>query len=122
VTQIQYVAGRGDSIAEQVYAQDHSPADLLFQTNPTGRLLSTTINDVERTRIALSEYLADLFKKAHADCVLSGCRVLNWRWRWERPFVPLVVVPVGKLGKKFAASSEIARAVLGPQPDIAGGR
>jgi len=44
-----------------------------FQHNPTGRLISTTINDVERARFALSEWLADLFQKSFTLICLPGC-------------------------------------------------
>jgi len=35
-----------------------------FQHNPAGRVLSAVVNDIEKTRIALSEYLSDLFQKS----------------------------------------------------------
>ena len=51
-----------------------------FQHNPTGRLNSTVINDVERTRIALSEYLADLFQKGFTFLVfVAVLLVVNWK-------------------------------------------
>ncbi|PYU71817.1 MAG: hypothetical protein DMG49_08675 [Acidobacteria bacterium] len=64
VTQIQYVGQAAVTrLRNQVYSKIIRQPIGFFQSNPTGRLLSTTINDVERTRIALSEYLVDLFQK-----------------------------------------------------------
>src|SRR5712692_9656207 len=95
-------------LRNQVYAKIIRQPIGFFQSNPTGRLLSTTINDVERTRIALSEYLADLFQKGFTLIVfLVVIVVLNWKMALGSAIlVPLVVVPVRKLGKKIRRSSE----------------
>ena len=54
---------RSPNLRNQVYARLIRQPIGFFQHHPTGRLLSAVINDVERTRIALSEYLADLFRE-----------------------------------------------------------
>ncbi len=116
VTQIQYVGQAAvTSLRNQVYAKIIRQPIGFFQSNPTGRLLSTTINDVERTRIALSEYLADLFQKGFTLIVfLAVIVVLNWKMALGTAIlVPLVVVPVGKLGKKIRRSSENSQSRLG---------
>jgi len=79
VTQIQYVGQAAVTrLRNQVYAKIIRQPIGFFQSHPTGRLLSTTINDVERTRIALSEYLADLFQKGFTLIVfLAVVVVLN---------------------------------------------
>ncbi len=46
-----------------------------FQQQPTGRVMSAVINDVERARPALSEYLADMFRQSIHVCGVSGCAV-----------------------------------------------
>ena len=81
VTQIQYVGQAAvNRLRNQVYAKIIRQPIGFFQSNPTGRLLSTTINDVERTRIALSDYLADLFQKGFTLIVfLAVVVVLNWK-------------------------------------------
>src|SRR5260370_9917243 len=91
-----------------------------YQTNPKGRLLYTTINDGEPTRIALSEYLADLFQKGFTLLVfLAVIVVLNWKMALGTAIlVPLVVVPVGKLGKKIRRSSENSQSRLGDLSQI----
>ena len=91
-----------------------------FQHNPTGRLLSVTINDVERTRIALSEYLADLFLKGFTLIVfLSMMFLLDWKMALgSAVFLPLVVLPVSKLGRKIRRSAENSQARLGDLSQI----
>src|SRR2546423_12274799 len=81
VTQSQYVGQAAVTrLRNQVYATIIRQPVGVFQSNPTGPLLSTTINDVERTRIALSEYLADLFQKGFTLMVfLVVIVVLNWK-------------------------------------------
>ncbi len=56
-------AGRGDRFAQPGLCAIDPATDGVLSTQSTGRLNSSVINDVERTRIALSEYLADLFQK-----------------------------------------------------------
>jgi subfamily B ATP-binding cassette protein MsbA len=121
VTQIQYVGQAAVTrLRNQVYAKIIRQPIGFFQSNPTGRLLSTTINDVERTRIALSEYLADLFQKGFTLIVfLVVIVVLNWKMALGSAIlVPLVVVPVGKLGKKIRRSSENSQNRLGDLSQI----
>jgi len=64
-TQIQFsgLAAVTD-LRNQVYARILRQPIGFFQHNPTGRLISNAINDVERVRFALSEWLADLFQKS----------------------------------------------------------
>src|SRR5439155_17555524 len=63
-TQIQYVGHAATTdLRNRVFTKILRQPIGFFQHHPTGRLLSTAINDIEKTRIALSEYLADLFQK-----------------------------------------------------------
>ncbi len=109
LTQIQYVGQSAvTDLRNQVYAKIIRQPIAFFQHNPVGRLLSATINDVERTRVALSEYLADLFQKGFSLIVLVV--VLFWmNWKMALASVvllPLVVLPVGKFGRKIRRSAE----------------
>ncbi|HEX9224414.1 MAG TPA: ABC transporter ATP-binding protein [Candidatus Acidoferrales bacterium] len=85
-----------------------------FQHNPTGKLISAAINDVERVRIALSEYVADLFQKGFALVVFSLVLLLtNWKMALgSAVLIPLIVWPVGKLGRKIRRSAENSQARL----------
>lgn len=109
LTQIQYVGQAAvTDLRNQVYARIIRQPIGFFQHNPVGRLLSATVNDVERTRVALSEYLADLFQKGFSLIVLVVVLfVINWRMAIASAvLLPLVVIPVGKFGRKIRRSAE----------------
>lgn len=109
LTQIQYVGQAAVAdLRNQVYARIIRQPIAFFQHNPVGRLLSAAINDVERTRVALSEYLADLFQKGFSLIVLVAVLFwINWKMALASAvLLPLVVVPVGKFGRKIRRSAE----------------
>lgn len=109
LTQIQYVGQAAvTDLRNQVYARIIRQPIGFFQHNPVGRLLSATVNDVERTRVALSEYLADLFQKGFSLIVLVAVLfVINWRMAIASAvLLPLVVIPVGRFGRKIRRSAE----------------
>lgn len=86
-----------------------------FQSQPAGRLFSAVINDVERARLALSEYLADVFRQAFSLLVFL-CVLLQIDWKMTLSAVvllPLVVWPVGKLGRRIRHSVESSQTRLG---------
>ncbi len=121
LTLIQYVGQAAtrdlrNKVYERVLRQ---PIDF-FQHNPTGRILSTVINDVEKTRLALSDYLADLFQKSFTFVALVAVMLLiNWKLTLGTALLlPLVVYPVGKLGKKIRTSVEKSQTRLGDLSQI----
>jgi len=121
VTQIQYVGQAAVTrLRNQVYAKIIRQPIGFFQTNPTGRLLSTTINDVERTRIALSEYLCrPVPKRLHADCVLSGCRCAQLEdGAGNGHSAAAGCRSCRKAGKKIRRSSENSQSRLGDLSQI----
>jgi subfamily B ATP-binding cassette protein MsbA len=79
-----------------------------FQHNPTGRIISVAINDVDRVRFALSDYLADLFMKSFTFVAfVAAMLILNWKLALATSvLLPIVVFPVNKLGKKIRVSAE----------------
>jgi ATP-binding cassette, subfamily B, bacterial MsbA len=85
-----------------------------FQFNPTGRVMSAVINDVEQMRSAFSEYLADFFRQIFTLIVfVAVLLVLNWKLTLVSAiFIPLVVGPVSKLGRRIRRSTETSRARL----------
>jgi subfamily B ATP-binding cassette protein MsbA len=87
----------------------------VFKTQPTGRIMSAVINDVERARPALSEYLADVFRQAFTFIFLvAGLLFIDWKMTLScGVFLPLVLWPVGKLGRKIRRSSEMSQSRLG---------
>lgn len=85
-----------------------------FQFNPTGRVMSAVINDVEQMRSAFSEYLADFFRQIFTLIVfIAVLLVLNWKLTLVSAiFIPLVVGPVSKLGRRIRRSTESSRSRL----------
>jgi ATP-binding cassette, subfamily B, bacterial MsbA len=115
-TQIQYVGHAAvTDLRNDVYARLIRQPIGFFQHHPTGRLLSVVINDVERTRIALSEYLADLFQKGFTLLVFVAVVFgLNWKMALgSAVLLPLVVLPVNKFGRKIRRSAESSQSRLG---------
>ena len=120
-TQIQYVGHAATTdLRDRVYARMIRQPIGFFQHNPTGRLLSSAINDVEKTRIALSEYLADLFQKGFTLIVfLFVLLYLNWKMALACVvLLPLVTIPVGRFGKKIRRSAENSQSKLGELTQI----
>ena len=108
-TQIQHVGQAAvTDLRNQVYARLIRQPIGFFQHNPTGRVISTVINDVERARLVLSDYLADIFQKGFTFLVFVGVMVyLNWKMALGAAvLLPLVVLPVNKFGGKIRRSSE----------------
>lgn len=121
VTQIQYVGQTAvTDLRNQVYAKLIRQPIGFFQHNPTGRVISTVINDVERARLALSDYLADLFQKGFTFLVFVGVMFyFNWKMALGAAvLLPLVVLPVNKFGRKIRRSSENSQTRLGELSQI----
>jgi subfamily B ATP-binding cassette protein MsbA len=115
-TQIQFVGHAAvTDLRNAVYARLIRQPIGFFQHHPTGRLLSVAINDVERTRIALSEYLADLFREGFTLLVfVTVVFYLNWRMALGSiVLLPMVVLPVNKFGRKIRRSAENSQSRLG---------
>ncbi|HEY6944681.1 MAG TPA: ABC transporter ATP-binding protein [Candidatus Acidoferrum sp.] len=114
-TQIQYVGQAAvTELRNQVYARIIRQPIGFFQHHPTGRVISTVINDVERARVALSDYLADTFQRGFTFFVFVGVMFyLNWRMALGAAvLLPLVVMPVNKFGRKIRRSSETSQTRL----------
>src|SRR5271169_1902875 len=85
-----------------------------FQHNPVGRVMSAVISDIEQIRSAFSDWLADFFRQIFAFIafiavlLLIDCRMAVG----SAVLIPLVVWPVGKLGRRIRRSSEKSRARL----------
>lgn len=106
-TNIQYVGHAAvTDLRNQVYARlIHLPVGF-FQEQATGRLMSAVISDIERVRAALSEWLADFFRQAFTLLALIVVLVyLDWRLAvGSLVLLPLVVLPVGRLGRRIRAA------------------
>jgi subfamily B ATP-binding cassette protein MsbA len=114
-TMIQYVGHSAImDLRNRLYAKLIYQPLPFFQTHPTGRLMSAVINDVERLRSALSEYLADLFRQIFVLIAFVVVLLLiNWKMALgSAVLVPLVVWPVGKLGRRIRRSTENSQSRL----------
>ena len=121
LTLIQYAGHAAiTNLRNQVYARIIRQPIGFFQHHPAGRILSAVINDIEKTRIALSEYLADLFQKGFTLIVFLGVMLyIDWKMSLAVGVVlPLVVLPVGKFGRKIRRSAENSQSRLGELSQI----
>jgi subfamily B ATP-binding cassette protein MsbA len=115
-TMIQYVGHRAiTDLRNAIYRKIIRQPIGFFQREPTGRIMSAVINDVERARPALSEYLADVFRQgflfvAFVTVLLSS----DWRMALGcAVFLPMIVWPVGKLGRHIRHSVQSSQTRLG---------
>jgi len=95
------------------------PAGFFLQ-QPLGRLISAVVNDVEQVRNTLSESLAVFFRQALTFVFLVVVLLItDWRMALgSMILVPLVVWPVGKLGRRVRRSVESGQSRLGELTQI----
>jgi subfamily B ATP-binding cassette protein MsbA len=113
------IAGVTD-LRNQVYAKVIRQPIGFFQDNPTGRLLSTVINDVERVRSTISEYMALGFRHIFTlFFLLAVLLATSWKMTLgSMVLLPLVVWPVRTLGKRIRRSTEKIQAGIGELSQI----
>jgi ATP-binding cassette, subfamily B, bacterial MsbA len=115
-TLIQYVGHRAiTDLRNALYGKIIRQPIGFFQHEPTGRVMSAVINDVERARPALSEYLADVFRQTFLFVTFVAV-LLSSDWRMTlgcAVFLPLVLWPVGRLGRSIRHSVQSSQTKLG---------
>jgi subfamily B ATP-binding cassette protein MsbA len=115
-TIIQFVGHRAiTDLRNALYAKIiRLPIDF-FQRQPTGRVMSAVINDVERARPALSEYLADVFRQTFMFIAfLIVLLSIDWKMTLAcGVLLPLVLWPVARLGRRIRHSVESGQSKLG---------
>jgi subfamily B ATP-binding cassette protein MsbA len=115
-TQVQFagIAGVTD-FRNQVYAKVIRQPIGFFQHHPTGRVMSTVINDVERVRNMFSEYLSLGFRHIFTlFFLLVVLLATNWKMTFgSAVLLPLVVWPVRTLGKRIRRSTENIQSGIG---------
>jgi subfamily B ATP-binding cassette protein MsbA len=129
-TLIQFVGHRAlTDLRNRVYEKIIRQPIAFFQSQPTGRVMSGVINDLERARPALSEYLADVFRQSFSFVALIAVLFyIDWKMTLACAlFLPAVVWPVGRLGRKIRRSVESSQNKLGElnqilQETVAGNR
>jgi len=91
-----------------------------FRDHPTGRIMSVVINDVDRLRPALGEFLVDLFQKGLTFLVfVSVLLIVNWKMALATGILlPLVVLPISKFARRIRRSAENSQLRLGDLSQI----
>jgi ATP-binding cassette, subfamily B, bacterial MsbA len=121
VVEVQYVGQAAiTDLRNEVYEKlVRQPIEFL-QRQPTGRLISAVINDVERARITLSESLALSFRYVFTlFFLLIVMFVVNWQMALASlVLVPVVLFPVRKLGQRIRRSTESSQSHLGELSQI----
>ncbi len=114
-TMIQFVGlAAVTDLRNQIYAKLIYQPLGFFQLHQTGRLMSAVINDVERVRGALSEWLADFFRQLFTLISLAAVLLfIDHRLALASVVVlPLVVWPIGKLGRRIRNSVQSSQSRL----------
>jgi subfamily B ATP-binding cassette protein MsbA len=112
---IQYVGLSGiTDLRDHTYSKVVQQPVGFFQHNPVGRVISATISDIEQIRSAFSDWLADLVRQIFSlIAFVAVLLIIDWRMALgSAVLIPLVVLPVGKLGRKIRRSSEKSRSRL----------
>src|SRR5579875_591786 len=112
---IQYVGLAGiTDLRDHTYRKVVQQPVGFFQHNAVGRVISATISDIEQIRSAFSDWLADLVRQIFSlIAFVAVLLIINWRMALASVvLIPLVVLPVGKLGRKIRRSSEKSRSRL----------
>jgi ATP-binding cassette, subfamily B, bacterial MsbA len=109
MTQIQYVGlAATRDLRNAFYEKIVKQPMGFFLHNPTGRIISIALNDIDRVRFALSDYLADLFMKSFTlVAFIIAMLILDWKLALATTILlPVVVLPVNRLGKKIMSSAQ----------------
>ncbi|HYK38830.1 MAG TPA: ABC transporter transmembrane domain-containing protein [Candidatus Eremiobacteraceae bacterium] len=121
VSLVQYIGHRAiTDLRNSVYARIIRQPISFFQQQAAGRVFSAVINDVERARLAISEYLAELFLQAfHFPVYLAILLYFDWKMTLVCAFLlPLIVWPIAKLGRRIRRSVEDSQTRLGELTQI----
>jgi ATP-binding cassette, subfamily B, bacterial MsbA len=121
VVEVQY-AGQAavTDLRNEVYEKLVRQPIGFLQRQPTGRLISAVINDVERVRITLSESLSLVFRYIFTLFFLVIVLfVTSWQMALASAILlPVVLIPVRKLGQRIRKSTESSQSHLGELSQI----
>jgi subfamily B ATP-binding cassette protein MsbA len=121
VSLIQYIGHRAiTDLRNEVYSRIIRQPIAFFQQQSAGRVFSAVINDVERARLAISEYLAELFRQVFLFPVYMAILIyLDWKMTLACAFLlPIIVWPIGRLGRRVRRSVESSQTRLGELTQI----
>ena len=112
---IQYVGLSGVmDLRNAAYAKVVQQPVGFFEHNPVGRVMSAVITDIEQIRGAFAEWLADFFRQIfNLVGFMAVLVIIDWRMALGSVvLIPLVVWPVGRLGRRIRSSSQRSRSRL----------
>ena len=107
VVEIQFVGQAATTdLRNEIYEKLVRQPIGFFEQQPTGRLMSTVINDVERARSTLSETLAMFFRYSFTlFFLIAVLLVTSWQMALGSAiFLPMIIWPVAKLGRRIRRS------------------
>ena len=101
-------------LRNQVYAKVVQQPVGFFQENAVGRVMSAVVTDIEQMRPAFSDWFAELFRQAFSlVAFVTLLLVIDWRMALGcAVLIPLVVLPVGRFGRKIRHASQKSRVHL----------
>jgi ATP-binding cassette, subfamily B, bacterial MsbA len=101
-------------LRNQVYEKVVQQPVAFFQENAVGRVMSAVISDIEQMRPAFSDWFAELFRQSFSlVAFVAVLLVIDWRMAIGcAALIPLVVLPVGRFGRKIRKSSQKSRTHL----------
>jgi len=107
-------------LRNQLYAHTLGQSLRFFHNQTTGQLISTTINDVDRIQYAASHWLADFFRQSFTFlALLTVALVINWKLMLACLLAaPLVIAPIGRLGRRIRQLSRSSQEQLGDLSQI----
>jgi subfamily B ATP-binding cassette protein MsbA len=94
-------------VFERVLRQDAE----FFESNSTGKLMSSIMNDIEKIQVAISHMLADWLRQSFSAIGLLFV-VLHQDWKlalFSLSVVPFVIAPTAKLGRRIRRSTRAAQ-------------
>ncbi len=108
------------ALRERVYEHLLRQSLSFFHRHATGRLTSNVINDIERIQHAVSHWLADFFRQSFTFVVLlTVCFLINWKLTLACvAAVPLLIVPVARLGRRIRRLSRTSQEQVGDLSQI----
>ncbi len=95
------------TIFDKVLRQDAQ----FFETNSTGTLMSSIMNDIEKIQVAVSHMLADWMRQSFSVVFLLWV-VLQKDWRLAVASItvlPFVLIPTARLGRRIRRTTRIAQ-------------
>ncbi|MDP8980820.1 MAG: ABC transporter transmembrane domain-containing protein [Acidobacteriota bacterium] len=104
------------TVFDRVLRQDHH----FFETNSTGRVMSSIMNDLEKIQVATSHMLADWLRQSFSAAALLIVLIqTDWRLALVSLTVfPFVLVPTMRIGRRIRRTTRRAQDAAGEMNQI----